>query len=112
MDLSYGITCRKKKQKKPTLASHPSYVVHPFSGSDLQILRSSLIIICLLGDAARFRCGNSCSKFIFCISHGDRSIKGAAWKSLPKSGPPRENLKECFQAWTLSAEPSAPESGV
>ena len=35
-----------------------------FSRSDLQILRSSLIIIGLFGDAARFRCGNSCSKFV------------------------------------------------
>src|SRR5712664_1585406 len=32
---------------------------------DLQIPKSSLIIICLFGDAARFRCGNSCARFIF-----------------------------------------------
>jgi hypothetical protein len=32
---------------------------------DLQILRSSLIIICLFGDAARFRCGNPCFDFVF-----------------------------------------------
>jgi len=38
-----------------------------FFPSDLQILRSSLIIISLFGDAARFRCGNSCSEFIFTV---------------------------------------------
>jgi hypothetical protein len=38
-----------------------------FSWSDLQIPRSSLIIICLFGDAERFRCGNSCFNFIFLI---------------------------------------------
>src|SRR5437868_10592333 len=43
-------------------------------------------------------------------SHGDRSIKGAAWKSLPKSRPPRENWEYCFRAWALSARPSWPGS--
>jgi len=36
-----------------------------FSSTDLQILRDSLIITGLFGDAARFRCRCSCSEFIF-----------------------------------------------
>jgi hypothetical protein len=38
-----------------------------FFPADLQIPRSSLIIISLLGDAARFRRGISCFKFIFSV---------------------------------------------
>ncbi len=38
-----------------------------FCGLDLQIFAASLIIICLFGDAARFRCGTSCPKFIFSV---------------------------------------------
>jgi hypothetical protein len=38
-----------------------------FCGCDLQIVVSSPIIISLFGGAARFRCGNTCSKFIFSV---------------------------------------------
>jgi hypothetical protein len=36
-----------------------------FLQSDLQIIRTSLIITSLFGDAARFRCGNPNLSFIF-----------------------------------------------
>jgi len=46
-------------------ASIPMMPVAWFSSTDLQILRDSLIITGLFGDAARFRCRCSCSEFIF-----------------------------------------------
>src|SRR5712692_3072667 len=64
-----------------------------FSCSDLQIFAASLIIICLFGDAARFRCGISCPKFIFfCRSPCDRSIKRSGMEKPSKIAPAKGKL--------------------
>src|SRR5713226_3381056 len=38
-----------------------------------------------------------------CRAQRDGSSKGAAWKSLPKSRPPKENWESCSRAWAPSA---------
>src|SRR6266849_2831862 len=63
-----------------------------FSCSDLQILRSSLIITSLFGDAARFRCGDSSFKFIFTIDRIAIRNKRSGMEKPSKIAPAKGKL--------------------